>query len=179
MQKSSLLTHNKLNKQLQNSLWLRIYSGQVAFMQSRLNNSTKFHFGIIRNDFKTNRKQFNQQQQQQNLKTIDYHSYNSNTNNKSKNNNNNKSKSSQLVNDYSFHLPWSDRCHPVTCYKSRASLKQPLDKEAAEERPTKWIRNNSFASNGTVIRPIWRSHSPIYTNRKYWPMSHYPAMVSC
>jgi len=165
MQKSSL-THYKLNKQLQNSLWLRIYSGQIAFMQSRLNNSTKFHFGIIRNDFKTNLKQFNPQQ----------HNNNNNHKNSNKKKSINKSRSWQLVNGYSFHLPWSDRCGSVTNH--RTSLKQQLDKAEDKQRPTKWIHNNNFASNGTVIRPIWQSHSPIYSNPIYWPMSHYPAMVS-
>lgn len=134
MQTKSSLTHYKLNKQLQNSLWLRINSGQIAFMQSRLNNSTKFHFGIIRNDFKTNLKQFNQQQH----------------NNNKYNNKKYKLKTSHLVKGYSFHLIWSDRRHSAT--NNRASLKEEED----EERPTKWIHNNSFASNGTVIHPIWQ-----------------------
>lgn len=45
----------KRNKQLQNSLWLRICCSQICFMHKRLNNnnSTKFHFGNINNKNKT------------------------------------------------------------------------------------------------------------------------------
>lgn len=137
-------THYKLNKQLQNSLWLRIDSGQIAFMQSRLNNSTKFHFGNITNDLKTNRKQFNQQN----------FNYNNNRNNNTNNTKYNKTQSPHLLDGNIFHLPWSDRCHPVT--NKRASLTQQKLREEDEERPTKWIHNNNFASNGTAIRPIWQ-----------------------
>lgn len=71
----------KRNKQLQNSLWLRINSGQIAFMQSRLINSTKFHFGNIENNLQINNKQ-------------------------SKTHNNNKPNGPHIVD--SFHWPWPD-----------------------------------------------------------------------
>jgi len=150
-------THYKLNKQLQNSLWLRIDSGQIAFMQSRLNNSTKFHFGnkIITNDLKTNRKQFNQ------------HHFNYNTNNNRNNNTTNtnhkkynKTKSPHLLDGNIFHLPWWDRCPDPVANKRARSLTQQIqlreEEDDEEQRPTKWIHNNNFASNGTAIRPIWQ-----------------------
>lgn len=96
------LTHNKRYKQLQNSLWLRIFGGSTAFMQSRLNNSTKFHFG---NDFKTNANA-NRNGNRNNNNQI----YNNNNNNKETklHHSKNRAKSPLLVDtDKRFHSwPW-------------------------------------------------------------------------
>lgn len=49
-QRTSSTLYKRNNKQLQNSLWLRICCSQNCFMHKRLSNdSTKFHFGNIEN----------------------------------------------------------------------------------------------------------------------------------
>lgn len=68
----------------------------------------------------------------------------------------------------SFHWPWPDPSSESTTRTGATGT----------STTTTWIHNNNFALNGTVTRPTWQSHSPIYSNRIYWRMSRYPAMVS-
>lgn len=143
-------THNKLTKQLQNSLWLRICSGRIAFMLCwQLQNSTKFHFG----NTKTNNKSICTTPRQRS-KIIG------------------KNRKQQLLRRR------RRRSHPrrtgavqTTCILKVTSYKDTdttdTDRETGiaiggatalndAQLLARWIRSSSSASSGTVIRLTWQ-----------------------
>lgn len=141
-------THKKLTKQLQNSLWLRICSGRIAFMLCwQLQNSTKFHFGKPKTNKSICRAAEKQQQHQQHQQP--HYQY------------------SKIIGKY---RKQRRRCRRSGALRTAWILRakdtdtdRDTDKDTATDRDkaiasllAPWIRSSSSASNGTVSRLTWQ-----------------------
>lgn len=152
-------THKKLTKQLQNSLWLRICSGRIAFMLCwQLQNSTKFHFGNTKTTNKSIRSSTTQKRQQQHQNPKIIGKYRKQPSHRRRSGAIQTTTTSVLkAKDTDTHTDID--IDTATDTGTETDRAKGIDIGAATEDAqllAKWIHSSSSASSGTVIRLTWQ-----------------------